>query len=180
MKITAQDLASPSRPKPLPRQVSLRPRRWPPTPALRARAATIVLVGGLISLAFALGALAQAQGLARVVWRAAENPRFEIAAAWQRSRLPTLYLDVEFQDAQRLKADHQNALAAGVHVVPNAPPPTNIFTSAPLASHTGTARKDRDDHPRRRLDLPGVCVRRSGAGAGPGASGEVGSREPSL
>ena len=120
MKIVAQDLASPSRPTPLPRQISLRPRRWPPTLALRARAATILLVGGLISLAFALGALAQAQGLARLVWRAAENPRFEIAAALQRSRLPRLYLDVEFQDAQRLKADYQSALATGVHVIPNA------------------------------------------------------------
>jgi len=73
------------------------------------------MMGGLLSLAFALGALAQAQG-----WIAAltvvENPRFQIASTLQQSNLPTLYLDIEFQDAQKLRADRQNAQAAGAYI----------------------------------------------------------------
>ncbi len=108
MRITGQDLVSSPSPTLSPPQISPHPRCWPPK-------VTVAVMGGLLSLAFALGALAQAQGWLAAL-AVAENPRFQIASTLQQSNLPTLYLDVEFQDAQKLKVDRQNAQAAGVHI----------------------------------------------------------------
>ena len=77
--------------------------------------AIVALMGVLLVLSFALGALAQAQGWMTPL-AVAENPRFQIDSTLQQSNLPLLYLDVEFNDAQRLKADRQSAQAAGVHI----------------------------------------------------------------
>jgi hypothetical protein len=75
----------------------------------------VAVMGVLLVLSFALGALAQAQGWMTPL-AVAENPRFQIDSTLQQSNLPLLYLDIEFNDAQRLKVDRQSAQGAGVHI----------------------------------------------------------------
>jgi hypothetical protein len=108
MRITGQDLASSSRPASPVQPNILRQRRWPPL-------AIMAVMSGLLVLAFALGVWARTQTWLMPL-AAAENPRFQIASTLQQSQLPTLYLDVEFQDAQKLEADRQNVQATGVHI----------------------------------------------------------------
>ena len=77
--------------------------------------AIVAVMGVLLVVSFALGVMAQARsGMTPLA--VAQDPRFQIASALQQSNLPMLYLDVEFNDVQRLKADRQSAQATGVHL----------------------------------------------------------------
>lgn len=97
--------------------------------------AIVAVMGILLSLSFALGALAQAQGWMTPL--AAGDPRFQIGSALQQSGLPTLYLDVEFKDVQRLKADRQSVQAVGVNI---ARPGEAVTATVRLGNDTITAQ----------------------------------------
>lgn len=76
-------------------------------------------MGLLVVVAFALGAASQSTGCYAPLAAnlgVIQNPRFAAASAWQRSRLPVLYLDVRFQDVQQLEAQRQGAALSGVHI----------------------------------------------------------------
>ncbi|MBN1889206.1 MAG: hypothetical protein JW850_14530 [Thermoflexales bacterium] len=68
-----------------------------------------------LSLLLVLGLLAAGYGLG---WHVplARYLRSQVLSIWSRSSLPTLYLDVAFQDAQRLQAQRQHALATGAYI----------------------------------------------------------------
>jgi hypothetical protein len=44
------------------------------------------------------------------------DPRLQLDSIIQRTKLPTLYLNIEFQDTQRLRADRQGIELTGVHL----------------------------------------------------------------
>ena len=115
MKITGQNATSSSRPA-ASRQPTRTSSRWGVTRA--------VLAWGLLILVLALGLWAQAQsGIvtsgARHTGGAGQlirDPRLQVDSLLQRSKLPTLYLNIEFKDTQRLRADRQGIELTGVHI----------------------------------------------------------------
>jgi hypothetical protein len=80
-------------------------------PSWISLARAVAILAALI-LVFILGAGSQARG-----WLApALNPRARIASSWEQSTLPTVYLDIKFEDAQHLKAQRDQARLTGVHI----------------------------------------------------------------
>jgi hypothetical protein len=124
MKITGQDAASSSSPTAT-RQRQRASGRWS---NLRA-----VLVPGLLILVLALGLWAQAQSGAATsgarqgagARQLIQAPRLQLDSLLQRSKLPTLYLNIEFKDVQRLQADRQSIKLTGVHI----PTPNSAVTA---------------------------------------------------
>jgi len=130
MKITRQDLVAPTRQTSPVRTPAVPLHFWP-----RVIRVTIMLI--LLIAAFVAGTLAQGNG-----WTTVGNLRFQIAALWQQSRLPTAYLDVKFRDAQRLKADYESAQVTGVYL------------ASPSDAITATIRLGSDNIPAQ-VRLPG-------------------------
>ncbi len=121
MKITGQDTTSLSSPA-ASRQLQRTSRRWGVT--------RTVLALGFIILVLALGLWGQAQS--GTVDSGAMGDRslisdlvLQLDSVLQRSKQPTLYLNVEFKDAQRLRADRQGIELTGVHV----PTPNDVVTA---------------------------------------------------
>jgi hypothetical protein len=123
MKITGQDTTSSSSPA-ASRQPQRASRRWVVT--------RTVLAWGLLILVLALGLWGQAQsgtvtsGVRRTVGagQLIQDPRLQLYFVLQRSKLPTLYLNIEFKDTQRLLADRQGIELTGVHI----PTPNDVVT----------------------------------------------------
>ena len=124
MKITGQDTTSSSGPA-ASRQPAQISSRWV---VMRT-----VLAWGLLILVLALGIWAQARsgavtsGARRTVGARSliSDPRLQLESALQRAKLPTLYLNIEFKDVQRLQADRQGIELTGVHI-----PTTNDVVTA--------------------------------------------------
>jgi len=124
MKITGQDTTSSSGPA-ASRQPAQISSRWVVT--------RTVLVWGLLILVLALGLWAQAQsgtvtsGARQAVGarQLIQDPRLQLDSFLQRSKLHTLYLNIEFKDVQRLQADRQGIELTGVHI----PTPNDVVTA---------------------------------------------------
>jgi hypothetical protein len=92
-----------------------------------------VLAWSLVILVLALGLWAQAKsgtvtsgaremaGARQLI----QDPRLQLDSLLQRSKLPTIYLNIEFKDAQRLRADRQDIELTGVHI----PTPNDVVTA---------------------------------------------------
>jgi len=124
MKITGQDAASSSSP------TATRQHRRASGRSIKLRT---VLVWGLLTLVLVLGLWAQGQS--KVMTSGARrpldarssigDPRLQLDSLLQRSKLPTLYLNIEFKDVQRLQAERQSTESAGVHI----PTPDDVVTA---------------------------------------------------
>ena len=127
MKITGPDTTSSSSPA-ASRQPQRASSRWGVT--------RTVLAWGLLILVLALGLWAQAQSGAVTsgarqmagARQLIQNPRLQLDSVLQRSKLPTLYLNIEFKDIQRLQADRQGIKLTGVHI----PTPNDVVTEATI------------------------------------------------
>ena len=123
MKITGQDTTSSS--PAVSRQPVQTSSRWVVTRA--------ILAWGLLTLVLALGLWGQAQsgtvtsdsrrptGARSLIG----DPRLQLDSVLQRAKLPTLYLNIEFKDTQRLRADRQGIELTGVHI----PTPNDVVTA---------------------------------------------------
>jgi len=132
MKITGQDTASSSSPS------ATRRRRSVPGRSSNLRTS---LVWVLLTLVVALGLWAQAKSgtmtSARQTSGARQlisDSRLQLDSLLQRSKLPTLYLNIEFKDVQRLQADRQGIELTGVHI----PTPDDVVTEATVRLNDDT------------------------------------------
>jgi len=124
MKITGPDTTSSSSPA-ASRQPQRASSRWVVT--------RTVLAWGLLILVLALGLWGQAQsgtvtsGVRRTMGARSliSDLRLQLDSVLQRSKLPTLYLNIEFKDTQRLRTDRQGIELTGVHV----PTPNDVVTA---------------------------------------------------
>jgi len=124
MKITGPDTTSLSSPA-ASRQPQRASSRWGVT--------RTALAWGLLIFVLALGLWGQAQsgtvtsGARRTMGARSllGDPRLQLDSLLQRSKLPTLYLNIEFKDVQRLRADRQGIELTGVHV----PTPNDVVTA---------------------------------------------------
>src|SRR4030042_1725668 len=115
MKITGQDTTSSS---------GLAASRQPQRASSRWGVTRIVLAWGLLILVLALGLWGQAQsgtvtsGVRRTMGARSliSDLRLQLDSVLQRAKLPTLYLNIEFKDTQRLRADRQGIELTGVHI----------------------------------------------------------------
>ena len=102
MKIARQDLALPLRSAPPVRPSLL--SRWP---LLVKIAVVAILIITVLALQTVDRSPPRTSGA---------SPHFRIASLWQQSRLPTLYLDIKFENAQRLQTERASAQAAGIYI----------------------------------------------------------------
>jgi len=90
-------------------------RRDPPFSTLRSPSG--VLQAALLALAFVTGFVIHQQGWHRPLVSFIQRPAFAATALLRRSDLPTLYVDMQFEDYRRLLDKHEQAMRLGVNIV---------------------------------------------------------------